>query len=83
MLETQKGHGMVLTGMAHLDNHIDSEDHERIEFILAGGSIYMEQVSHYANEGVKQNEITIQSQWQAQAVIKIIKAMAAAQGWEL
>ena len=83
MLETQKGHGMVLSGTAHLDNHIDSEDHERIEFMLAGESIYMEQVSRYADGTVRDNEVTIQSQWQAQAVIKIIKAMAAAQGWEV
>jgi hypothetical protein len=83
MLETQKGSGMVLTGTAHLDGHINSEDHERIEFMLAGDCIYMEQVSRCADGTVRDNEVTIQSQWQAQAVIQIIRAMAAAEGWEL
>jgi len=80
--ETRNHTGMVLTGTAHLDGHIDSSDHERIELMLAGGQIYLEQVSTDRDGNIVENEVVISSKWQAVAVIQIVRALAAAQGWD-
>jgi hypothetical protein len=82
MEKTRKHSGIVLLGTAHLDGHIDSEDHECIEFILAG-DIFMNQVRIDRNGKIHENEIKITTKWQAKAVIQIIKAMSAANGWKV
>lgn len=82
MKSTRKSSGIVLSGTAHLDGHIDSNEFDAIEFTFTIGNIHMDQVSKGDDGSFIQNEIVISSKWQAQAVVQIIKAMAAANGWE-
>lgn len=82
MEDTRKSSGIVLLGTAHLDGHIDSNEFDAIEFTFTSGNIHMDQCRKGDDGSITENEIVISSKWQAQAVVQIIKAMAAANGWE-
>ena len=83
LVETQKSSGIVLEGTAHLDGHIDSEEGDCINFVFTLGCIHMDQLSRDRDGNPVENEIVIASEWQAMAVVQIIRAMAAANGWEI
>lgn len=83
MEETRKHSGIVLFGTAHLDGHIDSNEFDAIEFTLTIGHIHMDQCRSELDGSITQNEIVISSKWQAKAVLQIIKAMSAANGWKV
>lgn len=72
--ETRNHSGMVLAGTAHLDGHI--------ELMLVGGTIYLQQASTDRDGNMVENKIVISSKWQAIAVLQIIRALAAAKGWD-
>jgi hypothetical protein len=83
MSSTRKHSGIVLLGTAHLDGHLDSDDMTAIEFTLTQNCIHMHRPGRDRDGNLVENEITIESKWQAMAALQIIKAMSAANGWEV
>ena len=82
MEKTRNHSGIVLSGTAHLDGHINSQAGDYIDFTLAQ-DIHMDQISTDHDGEIVENEIIIRSKWQAKAVVQIITAMAAANGWKI
>ncbi len=83
MSNTRKHSGIVLLGTAHLDGNIDSDEMTAIEFTFTSGTIHMDQTRKEYDGTITENEIVIRSKWQAMAVLQIIKAMSAANGWKV
>jgi len=83
MASTRKHSGIVLLGTAHLDGELDSKEGDYINFVLTENCIHMDQTSRDRDGNIVENQIMISSKWQAMAVVQIIRAMSAANGWDV
>lgn len=82
MFDPKKSSALVLTATAHKDGEINSPDGECIEFVLASGSIHMDQAGEDRDGNIVENTIVIVSKRQAKAVIRAIRALSVAQWGE-